>query len=37
MRLWTERDVERVRKYKAKHYAEGRGRKPKRKLQGRKR
>ncbi len=31
IRLWTGRDVERVRKYRAKHYAEGRGRKPKRK------
>ena len=26
-RLWTDRDVERVRKYKATHYRKGRGRK----------
>ncbi len=30
-RIWTERDVERVRKYKAAHYRKGRGRKKKKK------
>jgi DNA-binding transcriptional MerR regulator len=30
IRLWTERDIERVRKYKAAHYRKGRGRKPRR-------
>lgn len=29
VRIWTERDVERVRKYKAAHYCKGRGRKKK--------
>jgi predicted site-specific integrase-resolvase len=29
-RDWTERDVERVRKYKKENYRKGRGRKPKR-------
>ena len=28
-RVWTDRDVERVRKYKAAHYRKGRGRKKK--------
>ena len=28
-RIWTDRDVERVRKYKEKNYRKGRGRKPK--------
>jgi excisionase family DNA binding protein len=28
-RLWTGQDVERVKKFKAKHYRKGRGRKPK--------
>ena len=28
-RIWTDRDVERVRKYKEKFYWEGRGQKPK--------
>ena len=28
-RIWTDRDVERVRKYKEKFYRKGRGRKPK--------
>jgi DNA-binding transcriptional MerR regulator len=28
-RVWTDRDVERVRKYKAANYRKGRGRKPK--------
>ena len=28
-RIWTERDVERVRRYKAQHYRKGRGRKKK--------
>lgn len=27
-RIWTDREVERVRKYKAEHYRKGRGRKP---------
>jgi len=27
LRLWTDRDLERVRKYKAAHYRKGRGRK----------
>jgi predicted site-specific integrase-resolvase len=27
VRIWTDRDVERVRKYKAAHYRKGRGRK----------
>jgi len=31
VRLWTDRDVERVRKYKQARYRKGRGRKPKRK------
>ncbi|MGD0695080.1 MAG: MerR family transcriptional regulator [Terriglobia bacterium] len=31
IRLWTDRDVERVRKYKQENYRKGRGRKPKRK------
>jgi DNA-binding transcriptional MerR regulator len=31
VRVWTERDVERVRKYKAAHYRKGRGRKKRRK------
>ncbi len=30
-RVWTDRDVERVRKYKAAHYRKGRGRKKKKK------
>ena len=30
-RVWTARDVERVRKYKAAHYRRGRGRKKKKK------
>lgn len=30
-RIWNDRDVERVRKYKAKNYRKGRGRKPKKK------
>jgi predicted site-specific integrase-resolvase len=29
LRLWTNRDVERVRKYKETNYRKGRGRKPK--------
>ncbi len=29
VRIWTDRDVERVRKYKAAHYRKGRGRKKK--------
>ena len=29
LRLWTKRDVERVRKYKQENYRKGRGRKPK--------
>jgi predicted site-specific integrase-resolvase len=29
VRIWTDRDVERVRKYKAENYRKGRGRKPK--------
>jgi len=29
LRLWTTRDVERVRKYKQENYRKGRGRKPK--------
>jgi hypothetical protein len=31
LRLWTGRDVERVRKYKLANYRKGRGRKPKQK------
>ena len=31
VRLWTDSDVERVRKYKEKNYRKGRGSKPKRK------
>jgi hypothetical protein len=31
IRIWTDRDVERVRKYKEENYRKGRGRKPKRK------
>jgi hypothetical protein len=31
VRLWTERDIVRVCKYKQGHYRKGRGRKPKRK------
>lgn len=31
LRIWTDRDVERVRKYKEQNYRKGRGRKPKRK------
>jgi len=27
-RIWTDRDLERVQRYKQKHYREGRGRKP---------
>ena len=30
VRIWTERDLERVRKYKQQNYRKGRGRKPKR-------
>ncbi len=30
-RIWTDRDVERVRRYKEQFYRKGRGRKPKRK------
>jgi hypothetical protein len=30
-RIWTQRDVERVRKFKEANYRKGRGRKPKRK------
>jgi hypothetical protein len=30
LRLWTARDVERVRRYKLENYRKGRGRKPKR-------
>ncbi len=30
-RIWTGRDVERVRRYKAAHFRKGRGRKPKKK------
>ena len=30
VRVWTDRDVERVRTYKAANYCKGRGRKPKR-------
>ena len=33
-RLWTARDVERVKKYKAAHYRKGRGRKKKVALRG---
>jgi hypothetical protein len=33
IRIWTDRDVERVRKYKQKNYRKGRGRKPKAKRQ----
>jgi DNA-binding transcriptional MerR regulator len=29
VRVWTDRDVERVRKYKEQNYRKGRGRKPK--------
>jgi len=29
VRIWTDRDVERIRKYKAANYRKGRGRKPK--------
>jgi hypothetical protein len=29
IRIWTDRDVERVRKYKQENYRKGRGRKPK--------
>ncbi len=29
VRIWTERDLERVRRYKAAHYRKGRGRKKK--------
>lgn len=29
LRIWTDRDVERVREYKQKNYRKGRGRKPK--------
>lgn len=29
IRLWVERDIERVRKHKRSHYCKGRGRKPK--------
>lgn len=29
IRIWTDRDVERVRKFKAANYRKGRGRKPK--------
>jgi len=29
LRLWTDRDVERVRRYKQENYRKGRGRKPK--------
>ena len=29
IRIWTDRDVKRVRKYKEKNYRKGRGRKPK--------
>lgn len=32
VRIWTDRDVERVRKYKAAHYRKGRGRKKGKKL-----
>ena len=31
-RIWTARDVERVKKYKAAHYRKGRGRKKKKKV-----
>ena len=31
IRIWTDRDVERVRKYKQENYRKGRGRKPKHK------
>ena len=31
VRIWTDRDVERVRKYKAANYCKGRGRKKRRK------
>jgi len=31
VRLWTDRDMKRVRKYKQENYRKGRGRKPKRK------
>jgi DNA-binding transcriptional MerR regulator len=30
-RIWADRDVERIRKYKAAHYCKGRGRKKRRK------
>jgi hypothetical protein len=29
MRIWTDQDIERVRKYKHENYRKGRGRKPK--------
>jgi len=29
VRIWTDRDIERVRKYKQENYRKGRGRKPK--------
>jgi excisionase family DNA binding protein len=32
VRLWTERDIGRVRRYKQENYHKGRGRKPKRKV-----
>lgn len=35
VRIWTERDVERVRKYKAAHYCKGRGRKKKKSVRER--
>lgn len=31
VRLWTDRDVDKVRKYKQENYRKGRGRKPRRK------
>jgi DNA-binding transcriptional MerR regulator len=34
IRLWTDRDVEQVRKYKAAHYRKGRGRKKAQKKSG---
>jgi hypothetical protein len=37
VRLWTDADVEKVRKYKQENYRKGRGRKPKPKAVGRKR
>lgn len=33
VRVWTDRDVERVRNYKQENYCKGRGRKPNRKRQ----